>query len=231
MRLIPLILISSIGLFLVHFPLGAIQTQIISWDETEVSTLLLPNEPFAKATFRTYNNGESRMRINHAFSESNSIKTIIKKRIIEPGDFATIEVIFLSEGKEAGLYHNKINVFFEGHEEALATLHYIVTIPKLISCSTNIITWEEGNFNAEFFVELTLDDRFVTGLSEIDYDQSLYKVSLIPDRINRSKYTLKIVPITEKRPFNSLIQIKASGPELTEIKEPIFLFNSYPLTQ
>ena len=85
MHIIQFLIISSISLFLVGFPLEAIQTQIITWDETEVSTLLQPGKPFAKATFRTHNNGESPMRINNAYSESNAIKTLIKKRIIEPG--------------------------------------------------------------------------------------------------------------------------------------------------
>ena len=95
----------------------------------------------------------------------------------------------------------------------------------------NIITWEEENFNDTFLVELELDDRFVTNLNAIDYDQSLYKVFLIPDKFNASKYTLKIEPIAERRPFSSLIKIKADGPKLTEIEEPIFLFNSYSLSQ
>ena len=231
MNLVKLIMISGISLFLARFTLEAIQTPIITWGKTEISSLLEPGESFTKATFRTHNNGESRMRINEARSESNAIKTIIKKRIIEPGESATIEVIFLPEGKEAGLYHNKIDVIFEGHEEPLATLHYIVTIPKLINCSPNMITWEEETLNDTFLVELKLDDRFVTTLSAIDYDQSLYKVSLIPDRLDGSKYTLKIEPIAERRPFSSLIKIKASGPQLTEIEEPIFLFNSYALSQ
>ena len=229
MNLVKLIMISGISLFLARFTLEAIQTPIITWEKTEISSLLEPGESFTKATFRTHNNGESRMRINKARSESNAIKTIIKKRIIEPGESATIEVIFLPEGKEAGLYHNKVDVIFEGHEEPLATLHYIVTIPKLINCSPNMITWEEETLNDTFLVEVKLDDRFVTTLSAIDYDQSLYKVSLIPDRLDGSKYTLKIEPITERRPFSSLIKIKASGPQLTEIEEPIFLFNSYSL--
>lgn len=231
MHLIQFLIITSISLLLIHFPLEAIQTQIITWDETEVSTLLQPGKTATKAIFRTYNNGDSPVRMNRAYSESNAIKTLIKKRIIEPGESATIEVIFLPEGKEAGLYHNKVTVFFEGHEEPLATLHYIVTIPKLISCTPNTITWEDPNRNEAFLIELTLDDRFVTSLSGIEYDQSLYEVSLIPDRFKNSKYTLKIVPITENRPFNSLIKIKASGPELAEIEEPIFLFNSYSLSE
>lgn len=231
MNLVKLIMIYGLSLFLIHLSLEAIQTQIISWDKTEISSLLKPGESFAKASFKTYNNGESRMRINEARSESNAIKTIIKKRIIEPGESATIEVIFLTEGKEAGLYHNKIDVIFEGHEEPLATLHYIVTIPKLINCSPNMITWEEGNLHDTFLVELKLDDRFVTTLSAIDYDQSLYKISLIPNKLDGSKYTLKIEPIAETRPFSSLIKIKAGGPLLTEIEEPIFLFNSYSLSQ
>lgn len=231
MNLVKLIIISGISLFLARFTLEAIQTPIITWEKTEISSLLEPGESFTKATFRTHNDGESRMRINEARSESNAIKTIIKKRIIEPGESATIEVIFLPEGKEAGLYHNKVDVIFEGHEEPLATLHYIVTIPKLINCSPNMITWEEENLNDTFLVELKLDDRFVTTLSAIDYDQSLYKVSLIPDRLDGSKYTLKIEPIVERRPFSSLIKIKAGGPQLTEIEEPIFLFNSYVLSQ
>tara|TARA_B100002019_G_C21150244_1_gene537853 strand:- start:237 stop:911 length:675 start_codon:yes stop_codon:yes gene_type:complete len=224
-------MILGINLFLSSFTLEAIQTQIITWENTELSSLLKPGESYTKASFRTHNNGQFSIRINEARSESNAIKTIIKKRIIEPGESATIEVIFLPEGKEAGLYHNKIDVIFEGHKEPLATLHYIVTVPKLIKCSPNMITWEEGNLNDSFLVELELDDRFITSLSAIDYDQSLYQVSIIPDKLENSKYTLKIEPIVEKRPFNSLIKIKASGPQLTEIEEPIFLFNSYSLSQ
>ena len=170
------------------------------------------------------------MRINEASSESNAIKTIIKKRIIEPGESATIEVIFLPR-KRSGLYHNKVDVIFEGHEESLATLHYIVTIPKLINCSPNIITWETATRSDSFLVELELDDRFVTTLCSIDYDHDLYEVSLIPDRLYSSKYTLKIKPIAERRPFSSLIRIRASGPKLKEIEEPIFLFNSFSLSQ
>lgn len=231
MNLVKLIMISGISLFLARFTLEAIQTQIITWEKTEMRSLLEPGELFTKATFRTRNNGESRVRINEARSESNAIRTIIKKRIIEPGESATIEVIFLPEGKESGLHHNKVDVIFEGHEEPLATLHYFVTIPKLINCSPNMVTWEEENLSDTFLVELKLDDRFVTTLSAIDYDESLYKVSLIPDKFDRSKYNLKIEPIVERRPFSSLITIKASGPLLTEIEEPIFLFNSYSLRQ
>ena len=231
MNFVRLIMILGINLFLSSFTLEAIQTQIITWENTELSSLLKPGESYTKASFRTHNNGQFNIRINEARSESNAIKTIIKKRIIEPGESATIEVIFLPEGKEAGLYHNKIDVIFEGHKEPLATLHYIVTVPKLIKCSPNMITWEEGNLNDSFLVELELDDRFITSLSAIDYDQSLYQVSLIPNKLENSKYTLKIEPIVEKRPFNSLIKIKASGPQLTEIEEPIFLFNSYSLSQ
>ena len=231
MNLVKLIMISGISLFLARFTVEAIQTPIITWEKTVISSLLEPGKSFTKASFRTHNNGQSRMRINEARSESNAIKTIIKKRIIEPGESATIEVIFLPEGKEAGLYHNKVDVIFEGHEEPLATLHHIVTIPKLINCSPNMITWEEGSLNDTFLVELKLDNRFVTTLSAIDYDDNLYKVSLIPDKLDGSKYTLKIEPIAERRPFSSLIKIKAGGPLLTEIEEPIFLFNSYSLSQ
>ena len=231
MLLIQFLITTLISLFLISFPLQATQTQIITWDETEISTLLRPGEPFAQAIFRTYNNGVERMRINHASSESNAIKTLIKKRIIEPGESSTIIVNFLPEGKGSGIYHNKINVFFEGHEEPLATLHHIVTIPKLIRCLPNIITWEDYNIREPFLVKLELDDRFVTGLSAVDYDKSLYDVSLIPDKDHKFKYTLKIVPIKEDRPFNSIITIKASGAEVTDAKEPIFLFNTYSLNQ
>ena len=230
MHLIQFLLISSISLLLVRFPLEAIQTQLITWDKTEENRLLQPHETYVKAIFRTYNNGDAPIRMNHADSESNAIKTLIKKRIIEPGESATVEVTFLSEGKEAGVYHNKVNVFFEGHKDSLATLHFIVTIPKLIECSPNVITWDDDNSNGAFIVDLKLNENFVTNLISIDYDQSLYQVSLIPDKLSTYKYTLKIIPIADKRPFNSLIKIKASGPQLAEIEEPIFLFNSFSLS-
>ena len=82
MNLIQLIIISLISLFLVRFTLEAIQTQIITWDKTEVSSLLKPGESFTKASFRTHNNGQSRMRINEAYSESNAIKTHQKSELL-----------------------------------------------------------------------------------------------------------------------------------------------------
>jgi hypothetical protein len=231
MHLIQFLLISTISLLLVNFPLEAIQTQIITWDKTEASILLQPHEAYSKATFRTYNHGDAPVRINHAYSESNAIKTLVKKRVIESGESATVEVSFFSEGKDAGVYHNKVNVFFEGHKDPLATLHLVVTIPELIKCSPNVITWEYDNCNDTFMVDLMLNENFITNLNSIDYDQRLYNVSLIPDKLSAYNYTLKITPIAENRPFNSLIKIKASGPQLTEIEEPIFLFNSYSLSK
>ena len=231
MNLVKIIIITVISLFLALIALEATQTQIITWDKTEISALLEPGESFTKAIFQTHNNGESRVRINEARSESNAIKTLIRKRIIEPGESATIEVIFASDAKEAGLHHNKIDVIFDGHDEPLATLHYLVTIPKLINCSPNIITWETATRSDSFLVELELDDRFVTTLCSIDYDHDLYEISLMPDKLYSSKYTLKIKPIAERRPFSSLIRIRASGPKLKEIEEPIFLFNSFSLSQ
>ena len=231
MQLIQFLLITTISLLLVHFPLEAIQTQIITWDKTEESILLQPHETYSKVTFRTYNHGDAPVRINHANSESNAIKTLVKKRVIESGESATVEVTFFSEGKEAGIYHNKVNVFFEGHKDPLATLHFVVTIPELIKCSPDAITWEYDNRNDTFMVDLKLNENFITNLSSIDYDQSLYHVSLIPDKLSAYNYTLKITPIADNRPFNSLIKIKASGPQLAEIEEPIFLFNSYSLSK
>ena len=116
------VLLTSLGLF-------AETRQIITWDTTEISQLLSPDKDFAKAIFTVKNNGLLPARILRAASESNAIKSILKSRILEPGESGQIEVIFLAEGKAAGLHHNKVQVFFEGHTTPLATLHFIVTIP------------------------------------------------------------------------------------------------------
>ena len=220
-------MIKAVGLYLACFGNEAIQTQLITWDKIEISTVLQPDESFAKATFRTHNNGNSIVRINEASSDSNAIKTIIRKRIINPGESASIEVIFLAEGKEAGLYHNKIEVIFEGYEEPLATLHYMVKIPKLINCEPSILIWGEDNFNDTQQVNLVLDDCFVKALRAIDYDKNIYQISIKSDKFNSSKYTLKIKPISKSRPYCSSIKIRAVKSKSEEIQESVFLFNSY----
>ena len=51
MNLVKLIVISGIFLFLARFTLEAIQTPIITWEKTEMSSILKPGESFTKATF------------------------------------------------------------------------------------------------------------------------------------------------------------------------------------
>ena len=218
------VLLTSLGLF-------AETRQIITWDTTEISQLLSPDKDFAKAIFTVKNNGLHPVRILRATSESNAIKSILKSRILEPGESGQIEVIFLAEGKAAGLHHNKVQVFFEGHTAPLATLHFMVTIPKLIELTPNTLIWDETKRNQAFTVELKLDDRYINSLIGIEYDEALYRVLLAPHKSKPNQYQLTVQPLVAERPFNSTIQIKASGPTLSQVIEPIFLFNSYTLSQ
>lgn len=205
--------------------------QVITWDSTEISQVLSPDKDYAKAIFTVQNNGARPAKILRAQSESNAIKTILKSRILEPDESGIIEVIFLAEGKSAGLYHNKVEVYFEGHEAPLATLHFMVTIPKLIELTPNTLIWNESNRNQAFTIELKLDDRYVNALTGIEYDEALYQVLLVPLKSKPNQYQLEVQPIVSERPFNSLIRIKASGPSASQVIEPLFLFNSFTLSQ
>lgn len=205
--------------------------QVITWDTTEISQVLSPDKDYAKAIFTVKNNGEYPARILQAQSESNAIKTILKSRILEPGSSGIIEVLFLAEGKSAGLHHNKVQVFFEGHEAPLATLHFMVTIPKLIELTPNTLIWNEANREQAFMIEIKLDDRYVNSLTGIEYDEALYRLLLAPVESQPNQYRLEVQPLAPERPFNSLIRIKASGPNVSQAIEPLFLFNSFTLSQ
>ncbi|MAV39873.1 MAG: hypothetical protein CML12_04790 [Puniceicoccaceae bacterium] len=219
------------SLVIIDLGLVAETRQVLAWNATEISQLLPPDKDFAKAIFTVQNKGAHPARILRVESESNAIKVILKSKILEPGASATIEILFLAEGKNAGLYHNKAQVFFEGHEVPIATLHFIVTIPKLIELSPNTLIWNKTNRDQAFTVELTLDDRYIKTLVGVEYDEALYQVLLIPDETKSNLYQLEIRPLVSERPFNSLIKIHASGPTVSEATEPLFLFNSFTLSQ
>ena len=231
LTVIKLVFAMGASILITSLNLVAETRQILTWDTTEISQLLSPNKDFAKAIFTVKNNGLHPARILRAASESNAVKSILKSRILEPGESSQIEVVFFAEGKAAGLHHNKVQVFFKGHSAPLATLHFIVTIPKLIELTPNTLIWDEAKRNEAFTVGIKLDERYVNSLIGIECDESLYRVLVAPHGSKPNQYQLTVQPLVAERPFNSTIQVKASGPTLNQVIEPIFLFNSYSLPQ
>ena len=207
---------------------GSTQSQIITWGQTEIYKLLAPNETQVKATFTARNEGDIPIRINRIETESNAIKALIKGRIIPPKDSLQIELLFHAENKQ-GIYNNKVAVYIDNYQNKIAQLNFIVEIPKAISCAPNLITWYDQNKNEPATSMVTLDQRFVSRIDSIDYDQNTYAIKMAQDPIELNQYKLTITPISAKRPFNSVIKIKATGKKSEEIIEQIFLFNSFSL--
>lgn len=221
-RIAPYLLI----IIIIGSTLNGEKGQYISWNETEIHKLLHPNEDSSKGIYLFTNTGEVPLRIDKAFSESNAIKTIIKNRIVAPNETGIIEALFLAENKSSGIHHNKIKVFLHGNDSAIATLHFIVTIPKLISLVPESITWGAENLNKKVTVNITLNPLFLDTLSGLEYDSSLYGLTLKTQDEYSGEYLLTIEPKMQKRPFSSLIKVEARGTKIDAVTEYIYLFNS-----
>lgn len=207
---------------------GSTQSQIIIWDQTEIYKLLAPNETQVIATFTAHNEGDIPIRINRIETKSNAVQALIRSRIIPPRSSIQIELLFHAEKKQ-GIYNNKVAVYIDNYQDKIAQLNFIVEIPKAISCAPNLITWRDENKNASATCIVTLDQRFVSKIDTIDYDRKAYAIKVVQDPIELNQYKLTITPISAKRPFNSVIKIKATGKKSEEIIEQIFLFNSFSL--
>ena len=205
------------------------QGQYILWNETEINKLLHPNEDSSKGVYVFTNTGRIPLRINEAYSASNAIKTTIKNRIVAPGETGIIEVLFLAEKKSPGIHHNKIKVFIKGNDSSIATLHFIVTIPKLINLVPNSITWGQENINEKFTVNINLNPLFLDSLTGLEYNSSLYDLTLKTQNEATGEYLLTIEPIKQNRPFSSLIKVSARGSQINTAAEYIYLFNSSTL--
>lgn len=204
---------------------NALGSQILSWDQTEITHTLEPGTLEASASFFVFNEGDDLIIIDRAESNSFACRTILKDKIIYPNSRAQIDVRFDAD-KKKGIHHNKIKVYITQETEAISTLHFIVEIPNYINCQPKMHSWDATHPNAVVKSTIQIDPRFVKEIDAIEYDQQHYDMLLLSSELDPNHYDLHIKPLNHKRPFSSNITIKALSLNGAEIIERLYLFNS-----
>tara|TARA_A100001015_G_scaffold19239_1_gene22173 strand:+ start:446 stop:1108 length:663 start_codon:yes stop_codon:yes gene_type:complete len=213
--------IAIIALFL-----GSILSSLASeltWDRTEARIELLPHETEVRAVYKVTNNSDAPLRINKLENSSGSTLSKIDRRILYPGDTATVTGIF-NKGKRQGENHSTIKVFLEGRNNPAAVLGLVAQIPVLIEASPRILYWKSDSLQQEQQIELLLDTRYVNQIADINYDS----VRLNVKKESRSEPIPRtILHVSPKRydvPFRDTIVIYASGPKGMRSQTRIHIF-------
>ena len=183
---------------------SANQTKIIAWDKTEVFQTLDPNKDSVNAVFRLKNNGNKALRISSLEKSNNSLKTIIKGRLIHPNEYGDIECIFPSQ-KIPGIYKNRINVYFNEEKTEFTTLYYIIEVPNLIRFEPNVLYLDQFK---KSFVNIYLDSRYIDKINDVIYDKNLYNVSLTNEE---EKCLVVVTPLAEEIPYSSSVTFEVKG--------------------
>ena len=195
----------------------------LTWDRTEARIELLPHEIEVRAVYKVTNNSDAPLRINKLESSSGSTLSKIDRRILYPGDTATVTGIF-NKGKRQGKNHSTIKVFLEGRNNPAAVLDLVAQIPVLIEASPHILYWKSDSLQQEQKIELLLDTRYVNQIAEIDYDS----VHLNVKKVSRGESTAKaILHVSPKRydvPFRDTIIVSASGSKGIRSEARIHIF-------
>lgn len=190
-------------------PLSA---SLLTWDRTEVTLEMEPDQKEITATYRVSNSGDATVRISRIKTSCGCTGSVIDRKILEPGESTEIKATF-NKGRRQGLNQNRLEVFIDGQRDAVAMLRMSVNIPKLIDPVPQIVFWSATNAKTARTVTVTLDKRYVRQIDDIDYNRERLDITVEPDPANSAKQVLRILP----KSFDSLqretITIRASGPD------------------
>ena len=148
----------------------------LEWDQTEVKIELNPNEQEAKAEFTVTNKGKETVEIDRIKTSCGCTGSVLNQKSIQPGESTTIIGTF-KKGNRSGLNHNRLQVFLEGQEGPVETLHMIVLIPNLIDARPSIAYWSRNSSKTERQIEITLDKRYITEISSLEYNSKLLTIT------------------------------------------------------
>lgn len=195
----------------------------LTWDRTEARIELLPHEIEVRAIYKVTNNTDAPLRINKLESSSGSTLSKIDRRILYPGDTATVTGIF-NKGKRQGKNHSTIKVFLEGHNNPAAVLHLVAQIPVLIKASPRILYWKSDSLQQEQKIELLLDTRYVNQIAEIDYDSVYLNVKKVSRGESTDRAILLVSPKRYDIAFRDTIIVSASGSKGIRSEARIHIF-------
>ena len=150
------------------------------------------------------------MRIARVKTSCGCTGSILDRKIIQPGESTTITAT-INKGKRQGLNHNKLEVFLDNQAEAVATLHMIVQIPVLVDAQPKIVYWNPTTSKTDRQVRITLDKRYITEISEIEYDHSLLIISEEADPTGKADRILKILPMAFDKQIRETVTVRGRG--------------------
>ena len=196
----------------------------LEWDQTKVEIELKPGETEAKAEFVVTNKGEKKLSIDRVKTSCGCTGSILDKKEIKPGESTTIIGTF-KKGNRQGSNHNRLQVFLKGKAEPVETLHMIVQVPRLIHLNPFILYWNKSSAQPGRQVPIKLDTRYLTEISDIEYDPELLVINETDDPSGNFDRILTISPKSFDKQLRHSVLIKATGKDdlTAEMKLQVFV--------
>lgn len=182
----------------------------LEWDQTSVEVEFKPGEQEARAEFVVTNRGTETVQIARIKTSCGCTGSVLDRNIIEPGESSTITGTF-NKSKRQGVNRNQLKVFLDGQTEPVATLHMIVNVPRLIEAQPQIVYWNRSTTKTERQIRLTLDKRYVSELSNIEYNDSELLVRAAADPDGKADRILYVLPKSFDAPIREPIVVHAKG--------------------
>lgn len=200
-------------------------TSVLTWDHTEVRTILKPDQEEAKASYTVTNNGDKTLRISRVKTSCGCTGSVIDRKILEPGQSTEIRATF-NKGKRRGKNHSKLYVYLDSEPDAVATLHFIITIPELITSKPRVVYWNSRNAKSPRTIHVELDASYVNELSAINYNESQLSVTkeLVDAQNEKHLYKLTVTPKSYDTDMRATIELEASGPNTAKASTKIHAF-------
>ena len=195
----------------------------LEWNQTEARIEMKPGQEEARTEYIVTNKGDETVRIARVKTSCGCTGSILDRKIIQPGESTTITATF-NKGKRQGLNHNKLEVFLDNQPEAIATLHMIVQVPRLVDAQPKIVYWNPTTSRTDRQVRITLDKRYVTEISEIEYDHSALIISEETDPAGKADRILKILPISFDKQIRETVIVKGSGKDGMKAEARLHIF-------
>lgn len=186
------------------------QANELEWDQTKIEIELKPGETEAKAKFLVTNKGKKPIRIDRIKTSCGCTGSILDQKDVEPGESATIIGTF-KKGNRQGLNHNQLQVFLEGQNRPVETLHMLVKVPQLIQINPHIVYWNRSSSKTARPVKVKLDKRYLSKISNIEYDSELLDVSETDDPEGKFDRIIMILPKSFEKQLRHTLIIKAEG--------------------
>lgn len=182
----------------------------LSWDRTEVDLEMEPEQEEIRATFNVTNRGDERIRIASIKTSCGCTGSIIDRKILQPGESTDIIATF-NKGKRQGLNRNQLDVYIDSQPEPVATLRMNVRIPNLVAAMPQVVYWSPTGSKTERRVTITLDERYMDSIREIDYDRNKLNVIEEEDPSGTATVILRITPKSFDELYRGSVIVSARG--------------------